>query len=399
VASRGRRLGPFLSTLLTDLLEVLDQTPAPRGAERGSARALADWCAERWPDLDWRVQPYGADGANLVVEAGPGPVLYSHLDTSLNGIDCDGMISGRLDDPGPLRIDGDLAEGFGLGVARAPAAAALAAFVNVRRGTLLLAGSGTHRRGGRAEGVEAFLDSLDALPTRAIVAKGGPATVLHEEPGAAYARITLRGVHGAGMMPGSASPAGGVIAHAGVLLEAVAAWRERYRASRSVIGQVGPEVSIGGIRAGHPDKADLLPATLVLDLYVVTVPGESAARLATVLRTALLAGLSGTPLAECALGVDVDWAHDAAATPVDDPFVEAAHHAWEEVFGSAPEPITGWTGSTDGVVFRERGMATVRVGPQSVRSVSDARRDVVDLAELARYQRLYEALLEPFHEH
>ncbi|MBM7517013.1 M20/M25/M40 family metallo-hydrolase [Nocardioides nitrophenolicus] len=366
---------------------MLDATPAPRGRERRAAQALAAWCAEQWPAIEWTVQPYGADGANLVARCGPGPLLYSHLDTS-------------LDDPvGVLEVGDGVAEGFGLGVARAPAAAALAAFAQARHGTLLLAGSGTHRRGGRAEGVRAFLADLPALPPAAIVAKGGPPGLLWEEPGAAYVEVRVSGRPGAALAPESATPTGGIGRHAGLVLDAIAVWRERYLASRAPVGQVGPQVGVGAVRAGMPDKPDLLPADLLVDLYVVTVPGERDTRLGTELTACLHALLADGPLAGCRTAVDVEWLHDAQATPERAPVVRAARHAWEDVFGTPPAPVARWTGSTDGVVLREHGIPTVRVGPQSVRSASDPRRDVVDLADLAHFQRLYEALLEPGHRH
>ncbi len=370
--------------MLVELLRVLDATPSPRGRERRAAVALAAWCADRWPEIAWTVQPYGADGANLVARCGAGPLLYSHLDTP-------------LDEPvGKLEVGDGVAEGFALAVARAPAAAALAAFASVRRGTLLLAGSGTHRRGGQGEGVRAFLADGAPRPPAAIVAKGGPPGLLWEEPGAAYVAVTVSGIPGAALAPDSATPSGGVARYAGLVLDAIARWRERYLASRLAaggLGQVGPQAGVGALRAGMADKPDLLPADLVVDLYVVTVPGERPERLVTELTACLHADLAGTPLAGCRTAVDVEWLHAAQATPERAAAVRAAQQAWEDVFGAPPAPITGWTGSTDGVVLRERGIDTVRGGPQSGRAASHPHRDVVDLVDLARYQRLYELLL------
>ncbi|AIY19204.1 M20/M25/M40 family metallo-hydrolase [Pimelobacter simplex] len=397
MAAGVRRLGTLLSDTLVELLGVLDRTPAPRGRERLAAAALAQWCGARWPAITWTVQPYGAEGANLVAHAGPGPLLYSHLDTSLDGDGIsDPLVTGRDDPVGPLRIVDGTAEGFGLGVARAPAAAAVAAFAAAGRGTLLLAGSGTHRRGGRGEGVRAFLADAPELPS-AIVAKGGPRGLLWEEPGAAYLQVRVTGTSGAALAPDSATPSGGVLRHAGVVLDAIERWRERYLASRAPVGQVGAQVGVGALRAGWPDKPDLLPAELLVDLYVVTVPGERPSRLATELTACLHALLAATPLAGCGCEVEVEWLHGAQATGARAPVVRAAQDAWEHVFGEPPAPVTGWTGSTDGVVLREHGIDTVRVGPQSVRSSSDPRRDVVDLAELERYRELYTALLAGDH--
>jgi acetylornithine deacetylase/succinyl-diaminopimelate desuccinylase-like protein len=402
VASGLGRLGTFLSELIADVLRVLDATPAPRGHEHAAATALRDWCAGRWPELGWTLQPYGDGGANLVASCGAGPVLYSHLDTSLDGVGLDGVgldgaapdvaVTGRADAAGPLVVDGDRVEGFGLGVARAPAAAALAAFLAARRGTLLLAGSGTHRRGGRADGVLAYLQSSPAPPS-AIVAKCGPPTVLFEEPGAAYLRVRVSGRYGAALAPESAVPAGGVAVHAGVVLDALAAWREDYLRARPPVGQVGPQAGVGAVRSGWAAKPDLLPAELLVDLYVVTVPGEDLAVLRGQLDGRLRAALAGSALSGCALDVSVEPIHAAAATAPGAPIVRAARAAWADEFGEPPPAITGWTGSTDGVVFRAHGIDAVRLGPQSARSPADPRRDVVQLADLDAFTRVYAELL------
>ena len=152
--------------------------------------------------------PYGEHGASLVGSHGGGPLLYSHLDTSLDGSDDDAAVTG-CGPPGPLRVRGDIVSGFGLGVARAPAAAALVGFAAASSGTLLLAGSGTHRRGSRITGLESYLASAP-LPASAVVAKSGPPTVLWEEPGALYLTVRIQGRHGAAMAPRSAIPGGGV---------------------------------------------------------------------------------------------------------------------------------------------------------------------------------------------
>ncbi|WP_283138327.1 hypothetical protein [Rhizohabitans arisaemae] len=391
MASGLRRLGPFLSTI-PRILRVLDATAAPRGGERAAATALRAWCAARWPEIDWIVQPYGRSGANLVATHGTGPLLYSHLDTSLDSAPADAAVTGRADPAGRLRVSGEQAEGFGLGVARAPAAAALAAFAEAGSGTLLLAGSGTHRRGSAGTGLEAYLDAYPPPPA-AIVAKSGPATVLWEEPGALYLRVRLTGRYGAVLARRSAVPEGGVIAHIGVVVDALEAWCHGYARSRPGVGQVGATAGIGAIRAGRPDKPDLFPASLELDLYVVTVPGESPDALAEEVERRVRTVCAGTPLGVCAVSVEVDVVHAAAATPRGAAIVTAAWAAWTEEFGAEPPPITGWTGSTDGVVLRGRGVDTVRLGPQAVPSEDDPRRDVVDLVRLAAYSRLYRRLI------
>ncbi|GAA0712990.1 hypothetical protein Drose_15510 [Dactylosporangium roseum] len=386
------RLGSFLSAEILDVLRVLDATPAPRGHELAAATALRDWCAARWPDIAWTVRRYSPEGANLVAACGTGPLLYSHLDTSLNGAESDAAITGRADGAGPLHVRDGRVEGFGLGVARAPAAAALVGFVAARRGSLLLAGSGTHRRGGGSAGVLAYLAD-HPRPPAAIVAKCGPGTVLWEEPGALYLRVQVTGGYGAALAPDSAVPSGGIAAQAGQILAAVGAWRERYLATRRPVGQIGPQAGVGAIRSGSAAKPDLLPADVQLDLYVVTMPGEDPVGLAEEVEAHLRVALAGTALGDCVVGVTAEPLHPAAGTPRDAPIVTAARRLWEAEFGGAPPPIAGWTGSTDGVVLRAHGIDTVRLGPQSGRSPADSRRETLAVDQLVAFSRIYAALL------
>lgn len=375
---------------------MLDGAPTPRGRERATARRLQDWAAARWPAIGWTVQEYGDDGANLVASHGPGPLLYSHLDTSLDGSARDALVTGRRDPVGPLRIGKATVSGFGLGVARAPAAVALAAFADAGHGSLLLAGSGTHRRGRAPTGVAAYLATYGP-PVEAVVAKSGPRSPLWEEPGAAYLTVRVTGTRsGAALAPASADPAGGVVAHAGVVLGATAAWRDRYlaeRAARPASGQVGAACGIGAVTGGWPDKPDLLPVALEVALYVVTLPGEDVAALAGELAAEVRSAAARGPLASCPVAVDAEVVHAAAGTRPDAPVVTAARAAWTREFG-APEPVTGWPGSTDGVVLRAAGADTVRLGPSSRPAADDPRRDEFDLAELAAFRRIYRELLD-----
>lgn len=393
MAPRRGRLGTFLRQDLLDVLRVLDATSSPRGHERAVALRLRDWCAARWLDVAWTVEDYGADGGSLVASRVTGPLLYSHLDTSLDGSARDAAITGSASPVGALRVTDDEVNGFGLGVARGPAAAALLAFAGAGRGTLLLAGSGTHRRGGAGTGLDAYL-AAHPMPPSAIVAKCGPTTVLWEEPGAAYLTVRIAGTSGAALFPDSARPSGGVLGHAGLVLAELHRWRADYLAAHPATGQVGAACGIGAVSAGWPDKPDLLPAALQLGVFLVTVPGTDVPSLAADLTARLRAGFADTPLRECDVQVHVEVVHGAARTDADAPIVRAACAAWKAEFGVAPPPITGWTGSTDGVVLRGRGVDTVRLGPTSAPAEDDRRRDRLSLTELAAFARIYRALLE-----
>ncbi|MFE2043892.1 hypothetical protein ACFXAZ_23780 [Streptomyces sp. NPDC059477] len=378
---------------LLDTLHLLDTVPAPRGGERMAAHRLRAWCADRWPHIDWQVLEHGPEGGSLIADHGAGPLLYSHLDTSL---DDDGtansLVTGSSAPVAPLDVEDDTVSGFGLGVARGPAAAALVAFAGAGTGRLLLAGSGTHRRGGRITGLEAYAEAFP-LPGSAIVAKCGPPTLLWHEPGALYLTVRLTGRSGAAMAPDSATPPGGVIASSGVVLDELARWRTAYLAADPRTGQTGRACGIGAISGGWPDKPDLLPARLRIDLYVVAGDPVDPTALAAGLADRLRARAAGSELRDCTVDVTAEPVAAAAATPADAPVVKAARTAWHDEFGAQPPPITGWTGSTDGVVLRARGVDTVRLGPQARPATGDPRRDALSVAQLTAYARIYRRLL------
>lgn len=394
---------------------MLAATPAPHGAERPAAEALAAWGRATLPGLDWSVTPVGEAGANVVVtlpgEGAPALLLASHLDTSLAGLPAeDAPITGRADEPGPLRIDGDEVSGPGLGVARGPAAAALAGLVLAaerlagrphRALQLLLAGSGTHRsalpaalpagsvRPGSGAGALAHL-AAHPRPDAVLVAKAGPAAVLRAEPGAGYLGLTITGRMGAALSPASADPVGGVLVHAGTVLEAVGRWRVAFRdARRGRADGLGGELGLGALSGGRPDKPDLLPAALDLRLYAVTVPGDDLIALADDLAGAVRRDLARTPLAGCAVRVVAEPLHPAGVTPSDAPVVRAAEAAWRRHRPEPPVVVENWTGSTDGVVFRAAGIDTARCGPAASADASDARRDRMSLADLRSFADLY----------
>ncbi|MFG1920901.1 hypothetical protein [Cryptosporangium sp. NPDC048952] len=400
------------------MLVELAGTASPHGGERALAESFVRFASGRWPFIDWQVRRLDGDAASVLAtvpqEADPGTdghvggaasprpadvVLYSHLDTSLTGDPAaDAAITGRADAPAPFRVDGDLASGFGLGVAKAPAAAAVVGFVRaVERGAapnahLLLAARGTHRTswgahaagadrtsgdGHAVTGVSEYLAALPP-PRAAVVAKGGPPGVLRQEPAALYLRVRLSGAWGPLML----YPNGGLLAQAGDLLTAVSAWGASYTADRNdPARQDGASFGLGALRAGSPAKSDLAPAALELYCYLVLpgpiAPGEAAA--------SLRAAVDGVSVDEQILG-------NGPGTPEGAPIIRVATDAYTSEFPAAP-PIGGWTGSTDGVMFRAAGIPTARLGPKPIGGGPDPRVDTFSLAELEKWARVYERVV------
>ncbi|MDO1485123.1 succinyl-diaminopimelate desuccinylase [Rhodococcus rhodochrous] len=382
--------------------------PAPRGGELAAASLLRDWIADRWPDLQPTVEQVGESGANLLCRSGSDTgnelLLYSHLDTSLTGLGRrDRLVTGhRRDAPTGLRETDGTVAGFGLGVARGPAAAALVGFAAAvrrlraedvpHRLTLLLAGGGTHRNLPDARGASGIRHHLarHPRPTAAVVAKGGPDGLLYEEPGALYLRVRITAPRSVVLARDHARPPGGLPAHIGPVCAAVERWRrDVVRGPGSRVGQIAREAGIGAVECGSPEKPDLLPAALDVHVYLVTVHGDRVDDLTAALRRTIVSELAGGPLQKCGVEVTVGPADPAGATSPHARVVQLAGRAWARHSGTAPPPVQGWTGSTDGSVLRAAGIDTVRTGPVAVPDPEDGDLDAVHVADLVRFARIY----------
>jgi acetylornithine deacetylase/succinyl-diaminopimelate desuccinylase-like protein len=398
---------------LHEALALLSAGPTPHGGERPTAERLVA-AGARWPALALRADrldpcPQLPDAANLVGTAAAGDhpelLVCSHLDTSLTGDgDFDAFVTDREDPPPTLRFTDEVVDGFGLGVARAAAAcalvgvaaaaAALAEAGRAHRLTLLLAAAGTHRHhpgtGQTPGGAVQYLDR-HPRPAAAVLAKSGPPGILTAEPGSMFLRIRLTTRPHVVLARDRAVPAGGIPAHLGTVLAGVEEFRRRHLAARAGrTDQIGTELGVGAVQAGQTGKPDLLPGRVDLHLYMVTVPEDDPAVIATELRATLAETFADTPLRDCGLAVEAFPVHASAATPERAPINRYAHEAWQAVHGTAPADIRGWTGSTDGVVLRGLGVPTVRLGPAPLGpDPTDPRRDRFALAELLRFARLY----------
>ena len=386
-----------------ELARLMVQTPSPPGHERLLAERLADEGQRIAPDLEWRVDSFDGDRANLLVTAGPADyqalrvILFAHLDTSLAGAEEYRHLTGGEPDAEAgsdsrfARRDGKLI-GPGMAVAKGPAAGALAAVLaGCRAGTLasgagvLLTSGGTHRAAAGSSGFAAGLHrALESglSPRAAINVKAGAPGVLHEEPGSAYLRISVRSPGGPLMLQQSKGCAGAAAALAR-LLPLIESWRDTLR-DRDPLAMCGRDVGLGALTAGLPDKPDMLPSVSWADLYVVTVPGDDASELAGELASILAADNHSET------SVSVTAFMPAGRTPPEHPVVRLATEAWGRHLGPCA-PITNWRGSTDGALLRHRGIPVARLGPRP-RS-APAGQEALDLAELTTFSRIDAELL------
>lgn len=388
---------------VVELARLMAQTSSPPGRERRLAERLAEAGQRMAPGLQWRVDPFDDHRANLLVTAGPADyravdvMLFAHLDTSLAGVEeyrhltgCE-PDAGAGPDPGFSVRDGKLI-GPGMTVAKGPAAGALAALLaGHRTGTLacgagvLLTSGGTHRAaagsGGFAAGLRRALES-GLSPRAAINVKAGAPCVLHEEPGSANLRISVRSPGGPLMLQQSEGCAGAAAALTR-LLPLIENWRNSLR-GRDRAALCGRDVGLGALTAGLPDKPDMLPSASWADLYVVTAPGDDASELAGELSLLLAADTGSTA------SVSVTASMPAGRTPAEHPVVELATRAWNRHLGPAT-PVTGWLGSTDGALLRHAGVPVARLGPRPRSAPTGL--EALDLTELATFARIDAELL------
>jgi acetylornithine deacetylase/succinyl-diaminopimelate desuccinylase-like protein len=394
-----------------EVLAMLMARPSPPGRERALAEDVANWGARAGGAVAWEVDPLDETSANLVGRSVLGEArelaMYGHLDTSLVGeATSDFAITGDLGGSPPFSFGEDrMLRGFGVGIAKAPSAAAIVSFLSAaaalrelavpHRLTLLLAAGGTHRaapsdgpspaeRFGR--GVAHALDA-GWQPSAVLNVKGGPRGVLHEEPGAAYLRVRLRARWTAALVRATVAPEGGLVRHAGAVLDGIEAWREAFLQAHPPAGQLANEIVIGAIRGGSAAKADLIPGLLEVFVYAILLPSEDPEDVARDLEAHLRGTVAGAMPEHPSVDVEVYASAPGGTTDPASEIVRLANDAWLTHVGSDPTGVTRWTGATDGAVFRAEGIPTARIGAAVKRDGKDPRIEIVamdDLIALAR---------------
>lgn len=391
-------------------LALLVGRASPPGEERALAEVVAAWGRTAHADLSWEVDVLDERSASLFARSAQGTrtpelVVYGHLDTSLTGDAAhDVGVTGVATAAPALRFDPSTRtlRGFGVGVAKAPSAAGLVGFAAAaealqahgtpHRLTLLLAAGGTHRtapgetpaRFGR--GVQHALAS-GWRPDAVLNVKAGPAGVLHEEPGAAYLRVSVRRPWSAALARRSVAPDGGLARHAGAVVDAIEDWRTAYLARHGARGQLAPEIAIGALHAGSPDKPDLLPGLLEVFVYAVLLPGEDPAHVARDLEAFAAPRIEHLPGGPN-IAVDVYASAPGGSTDPGAPIVRLATEAWTRHVGETAA-VRDWSGATDGAIFLARGIPTARVGVRVTRDIDDPRIEIVSVDELTSAARAY----------
>jgi acetylornithine deacetylase/succinyl-diaminopimelate desuccinylase-like protein len=146
--------------------------------------------------------------------------------------------------------------------------------------------------------------------------------------------------------------------------------------------QCGHEATVGAVRSGSFEKVDLVAAIFEAAAYVMFPPGEDPEAITADLTDAISAQLNED------VEVEVYASVVGGSSPPDATIVTLANEVWDEAHGTGSHVVSGWTGSTDGAIFRNAGIDTVRIG-LSTRPGDDPRTDVVALDDVVVSAEMY----------
>jgi len=395
---------------IVETIKVLSDVAAAPGTELRAAENLAAHWESTVLDSVVVVHRDGdsadVEAATAQSEAGAAHLgFYSHLDTSLTGDTIvDAPITGLTGPMPELAVSENQAVGFGLSVARAPTAAALAGIAAAssvlshhevpHHISHLVTGGGTHRAyplGGIVPPPDIATPGFGAgvhrslrrgyRPDAVVNVKAAAPGVLYEEPGAMFVRMAVRGPMFPSLLRERLAPDGGAIGTGRQLLEAFEDWRETFVA-QPASAQCGHEATVGAVRSGSFEKVDLVAAIFEAAAYVMFPPGEDPEAITADLTDAISAQLNED------VEVEVYASVVGGSSPPDATIVTLANEVWDEAHGTGSHVVSGWTGSTDGAIFRNAGIDTVRIG-LSTRPGDDPRTDVVALDDVVVSAEMY----------
>lgn len=379
-AAVDRARGLLSADAVGQLCYEMTSIASPTGEELYLAEFLADRLAAAGATS--RVSRFGESGASFVATFGRGDPdgarlwLYAPLDTGFSGNrDEDRPWVGDTPRPDfalPAQRENGKVIGLGAENPKAFAAAGVAAFEAVAssnpelRGQVVLTLAGGSmpvtarpRLGsgiGHGTGIKQLL-AEEPRPDFAIVLKPGY-SVVHEEVGYAWFRITVRGaVNYTGIR--HKGPYRNPVLVAARVVEHIEKWLPEFAASNTA-GLVAPQGSINAVRSGSEDRLAFIPSTADVDIDLRVAPDSSPDEVQSELEKTLGRLREKDP--------DLDYevtrlaAQPGTRTDPESWIVRALVRAWEELEGKAHEPVGKGSGATDGAILRSAGIPTARIG-------------------------------------
>lgn len=394
---------------LQQLAMAVTDIASPTGEERPLAEELARQL--RAAGVDGRVQPIdnlqaNAWGCIAGSDRGPSLMLYAPIDTFTVGTEEEDLPSIGPELRADMRphaiVDGPFVTGLGAGNPKGHAACILAAVEAIAAARIPLAGdlfvgfgaggmpsnarTSDHReRDHIGQGIGAsFLLEQGVCPDFAVIAKPGWAASW-EEVGLAWFDVWVSGTH---TYVGSRHrlPYVNAIAQAGVVVDELEAWFERY-AGTHTSGYVAPQGVVSSIEGGWRRLAASTPGRVRIRCDLRVSPRDTP----QAVRREFGAFVDG--MRDRHVGLDVDWemvlAIPGSCTDERSWVVRSSVAAWEAAEGRAHEAARETSGATDANILRHRGVPTVRIGMPKVTgapfAVDFARgMNTVDVREMRR---------------
>ena len=405
----GRLDQARLAELITDLVNI----PSPTGEEGEAARYAVG--AMRQSGLDASYQPITDLRGNAIgwlrgAGTGADLLIYGHFDHYISGADDDTLVTGDLEHPSfhsrAIRED-NVIMGAGSGNPKGGCAVAIHAAEAVRAAGITLLGNvavglvsgGIHKSqlpnagrpyvGHRYEGMAAGCDYMlkhGLRPDYCISTKPGY-SVIWEEPGVLWIKLTVKGVIGYAARRGVYRRP---IEDAAAIIPELSDWFEAY-ADRHAVGQVGTPAHIGAIEGGWPFKPDFSPAVCNLYLDIRVSPDDDVR---DVMREfgEFVDGLKAAR-PELELAWETFSAVPGTRTDPENWVVQSCMRAWETVEGKPHVARSSMSGMTDAAILRQWGVPVARLGGQLDRgrdpSLGFLSGEGADLDNLIRLARCY----------
>ena len=370
----------FLLTTLERAVEI----PSRTGEERALGEFFAETMNGRGIDASYQpIDRHRGNSIGRIAGSGGGADLlfYGHLDTTFSA-DAreDAQMTGgrpRPDLEPRLHREGDLLYGLGVQNPKGSVTCAIAALDAVLRAGIPLKGSasvgiaagGIHKgpveslmhayRGRRYQG---FGVGCEYMLTHGLTADYCISTkpgygIVWEEPGECWFKITIMGelcYSGLRHIQPNRNP----IVDAASVVPTIEDWIADYT-GRHTRGQIAPQGTVGGIEAGWPFKPEFIPGICVLYVNIHTnsvTPPIEVRREFEALIDDIRERREGIEI-----GVEMLLSTPGSRTEPDNWIVRSAAAAIEAVEGK-PIVVSGLSGTTDGAILRNAGIATARIG-------------------------------------
>jgi succinyl-diaminopimelate desuccinylase len=343
----------------------------PPGVEKEVADVTASMCAELGLDVSMHEGEPGRPSIVARWESSPGPTLgyCSHVDTVPIG---DTTLWDR--DPLGASIEGGTLYGRGACDAKGPVASALEAVAILRAGGVTFEGTlelelvaDEETMGFKGTGY--LVDEKIISPDLAIVGEPTSLRIVRGQRGAAWMRVTTKGIAGHGSAPERGVSA---IRH---MTEIIRRLEETLPViEHPVLG--GPSVSVGTIHGGV--KVNIVPATCVIEIDRRSVPGETKDSVIRSVEAAV--DLAREVYPDIDAGIEVLFNADPFEIPESSQVVQEVATAVGDATGREPV-MMGFRGASDARFIADTGAEVVLCGPGDI-ALAHTASESVDLDEV-----------------